>query len=79
MASRMEITPPTEWQKQGVREIKRQMRAIRTLSKEELGAGMPDNHLALAWMPSFAADVINRYGLGKESFKAVAEDWPEMA
>eukprot|EP00971_Amphidinium_carterae_P048501 955934-Amphidinium_carterae.1 len=54
----------------GVREIKRQMRAIRTSSEEALGARIPDDHPAPAWLPRFAADVINRYRLGTDGFTA---------
>lgn len=43
----------------GVRELKRQMRAIRFSLESKLGSSIPNDHAILAWLPSFAAQAIN--------------------
>ena len=43
----------------GVRELKRQMRAIRFSLESKLGSSIPDDHAILAWLTSFAAQAIN--------------------
>ena len=44
-----------------VRELKRQMRAIRMSFESKIGQVVPNDHVLLAWLPGFAAEVINVY------------------
>ena len=49
-----------------VRELKRQMRAVRLALETNLGRKLEPKDPVLAWMPSFAADVISRHRLGSD-------------
>ena len=55
-----ENSPPGDHQanglaEAGVREVKRQMRAIRFSTEEQLHQRIPDDHPVLAWLPRLAA------------------------
>ena len=43
----------------GVREVKRQMRALRLALEKKLGVVLKNDQVLLAWMAPFAAEVIN--------------------
>ena len=49
-----------------VRELKRQMRAMRLALENNLGTTLDAKDPVLAWMPAFAADVISRYRRGSD-------------
>ena len=49
-----------------VRELKRQMRAMRLALESKLGKALDAKDPVLAWMPSFAADVLSRYRRGRD-------------
>ena len=44
----------------GVRELKRQMRAIRYQLEINLGQALSDHDPVLAWIPQFAGDVLHK-------------------
>ena len=49
-----------------VREIKDQIRAVRSLLETKLGEKLPENADILAWLPRYCANVINRYRIGRD-------------
>ena len=50
----------------GVRELKRQMRAIRLSLEGKLGMKLNDNDPILMWIPTFAGDAISRHRKGRD-------------
>ena len=62
-----------------VRELKRQTRAIRIHTERKLGRRLPDDHPALAWLPRFAAGVLNKYRIGVDGrtaeYRRTGKSW----
>ena len=50
----------------GIRELKRQIRVIRLSTEKKFQMRIPDDHPAMAWLPSFAAGLLARFRLGAD-------------
>ena len=49
-----------------VREVKRQVRVLKTSTEEKLGRSVPQDHPLLAWMPRHGAFVMSRFRIGED-------------
>ena len=61
-----EESPPADHQANGlvetaIREVRRQIRVLRSALEEKVGRVLPDEDPMLAWLPRQAADLLNRY------------------
>ena len=66
-----EESPPGDHQANGlvenaIREVKRQIRVLRSALEEKVGRVLPDEDPMLAWLPRQAADLLNRYKKGAD-------------
>ena len=66
-----EESPPGDHQANGmvenaIREVKRQIRVLRSALEEKIGKVLTDGDPVLTWLPRQAADLLNRYKKGTD-------------
>jgi len=66
-----------------IREVKRQIRVLRSALEEKVGMVLPDEDPMLAWLPRQAADLLNRYKKGTDGrtpeVRPIGKHWRKPA